>query len=38
MGTDGWVLLNLSHDDIINLIKELTPKIIAHLQTKSEQT
>ena len=36
MGTDGWALLNLSHDDIINLIKELTLKIIAHLQVKSQ--
>jgi len=36
MGTDGWALLNLSHDDIINLINELTPKIIVHLQAKSQ--
>lgn len=36
MGTDGWALLNLSHDDIINLSKELTPRIIAHLQAQSQ--
>lgn len=36
MGTDGWALLDLSHDDVINLIRELTAAILAHLQAKSQ--
>jgi len=35
MGTDGWVMLNQSSDDVINLIKELTPILLAHLKVKS---
>jgi hypothetical protein len=35
MGTDGWALLNQSNDNIIKLIKELTPILLAHLQTSS---
>lgn len=34
MGTDGWVLLNQSSDHIINLVKDLTPIFITHLQNK----
>jgi hypothetical protein len=34
MGTDGWVLLNQSSDHVIELVKELTPILIIHLQKK----
>ncbi|KGJ89428.1 hypothetical protein [Thalassotalea sp. ND16A] len=34
MGTDDWVLLNQTSDNVINLIKELTPTLLAHLQVK----
>ncbi len=34
MGTDGWVLLNQSSDHGLNLVKELTPIFITHLQSK----
>jgi len=35
MGTDGWVLLNQSSDNVIKLIKELMPIIQAHLKAKT---
>jgi len=28
MGTDGWVLLNLASDKVMNIIAELTPTLI----------
>ncbi len=36
MGTDGWVLLNQSSDRVIELLKELMPIFITHLQNKSD--
>jgi len=35
MGTDGWVLLNQSSANVIQLINELTPTLFAHLLAKS---
>ncbi|NQY64054.1 MAG: hypothetical protein HRT38_10045 [Alteromonadaceae bacterium] len=31
LGSDGWVLLDLNHDKIINLIADLHDGIIQHL-------
>jgi len=35
MGTDGWVLLNRSSENINGIINELMPSIKTHLQAKS---
>jgi hypothetical protein len=32
MGTDGWVPLNKSSDNVINIIKELKPTLLDHLK------
>jgi hypothetical protein len=31
MGSDGWVTLDQSHDDIIQLMADLHPAILLHL-------
>jgi hypothetical protein len=34
MGTDGWVMLNQSHESIIRLMNEITPKVLAHINNQ----
>ena len=32
MGTDGWLFLNIQSKKFVNLIKQLEPHLLAHLQ------
>lgn len=32
MGTDGWLFLDIQSKKVVNLIKQLEPHLLAHLQ------
>ncbi|KGJ86754.1 hypothetical protein [Colwellia psychrerythraea] len=36
MGTDGWVLLNHTSDNVMNIISALRPALTKHLLAKSK--
>lgn len=36
MGTDGWVLLNHTSDNVMNIISAIRPALTTHLLAKSK--